>query len=192
MTRAISFAWIAGICSLYALHLLHLRADFPNYSPWMDYSKYTDEGWYGSAAIRHYLNGSWRVPGDFNPAAALPVWPFLEGIVFHFTGVSLMAARVLVLLVFAGNMLLTYALVRTQQKPWVALLAVTMVSASAFLYVFSRLAILEPLLIFWMLLSWLLALTFAQTLFAATRYLRLVAIGSVMCLRFSPRRQLFF
>lgn len=181
-TRAISFAWIAVICSLYALHLLHLRADFPNYSPWMDYSKYTDEGWYGSAAIRHFLNGSWRVPGDFNPAAALPVWPFFEGIVFHFTGVSLLAARVLVLLVFAGNMLLTYALVRTQQKPWVALLAVTMVSANAFLYVFSRLAILEPLLIFWMLLSWLLALRLPKAASPRTRYAWLVSIGFLLCL----------
>jgi len=180
-TRAISFVWIAGIVALYALHLLHLRADFPNYSPWMDYSKYTDEGWYGSAAIRHFLNGSWRMPGDFNPAAALPVWPFLEGIVFHFTGVSLLAARVLVLLVFAGNMLLTYALVRTQQKPWVALLAVTLVAANAFLYAFSRLAILEPLLIFWMLLSWLLALRLPKAE-SRTRYALLVSIGILLCL----------
>ena len=158
-TRGFTAAWIAGICLLFAAHLLHLGADFPNFSPWMDYSKYTDEGWYGSGAIRYFLSGSWRLPGDFNPAAALPVWPVLEGLVFHFTGVSLVAARVLVLVVFAGNLWLTYALVRTQQKQWVALLAATIAAASAFLYAFSRLAILEPLLIFWMLLSWLLALS---------------------------------
>ena len=77
-TRGFTAAWIAGICLLFAAHLLHLGADFPNFSPWMDYSKYTDEGWYGSGAIRHFLSGSWRLPGDFNPAAALPVWPVLE------------------------------------------------------------------------------------------------------------------
>src|SRR6202012_3308190 len=104
----------------------------------MDYSKYTDEGWYGSGAIRYFLSGSWRLPGDFNPAAALPVWPVLEGLVFHFTGVSLVAARVLVLVVFAGNLWLTYALVRTQQKQWVALLAATIAAARAFLYAFRR------------------------------------------------------
>lgn len=181
-TRAFTFVWIAGICLLYAAHLLHLRADFPNFSPWMDYSKYTDEGWYGSAAIRHFLSGSWRVPGDFNPAAALPVWPFLEGIVFRFTGVSLIAARVLVLLIFAGNLLLTYVLVRTQQKPWVALMAVTLVAANAFLYAFSRLAILEPLLVFWMLLSWLLVLRLPQMKSSLARYALLAGVGILLCL----------
>jgi len=174
---------MAGVCLLYGIHLLHLRADFPNFSPWMDYSKYTDEGWYGSAAVRHFLNGSWRVPGDFNPAAALPVWPVLEGAVFQFTGVSLVAARVLVLIVFAGNLLLTYALIRMQHRQFVALLGATLVAASAFLYAFSRLAILEPLLIFWMLLSWLLALSLARVSSARARYLLLTAIGFVSCLQ---------
>jgi 4-amino-4-deoxy-L-arabinose transferase-like glycosyltransferase len=191
-TRVFTFVWIAAIFLLYAVHLLHLRADFPNFSPWMDYSKYTDEGWYGSAAIRHVLSGSWRTPGDFNPAAALPVWPFLEGIVFHFTGVSLVAARVLVLLVFAGNLLLTYALVRTQQKPWIALLAVTLAAANAFLYAFSRLAILEPLLVFWMLLSWLLALRLPKVTAPAARYALLAAIGLLLCLEILTKTTAIF
>jgi hypothetical protein len=191
-TRILTYVWIAGICWLYAMHLFHLRADFPNFSPWMDYAKYTDEGWYGSAAIRHFLSGSWRVPGDFNPAAALPVWPFLEGVVFQFTGVSLVAARVLVLLVFAGNLLLTYALVRTQQKPWIALLAVTVVAANAFLYAFSRLAILEPLLIFWMLLSWLLALRLPRATSPYTRYAMLLFIGLLLCLEILTKTTAIF
>jgi len=53
--------------AFFALHFGHLRADFPNHSPWMDWAKYTDEGWYGDAAIRHYQLGHWYVPGDFNP-----------------------------------------------------------------------------------------------------------------------------
>ena len=84
----------------FALHFVHLKADFPNHSPWMDWSKYTDEGWYGDAAIRHYQLGHWNVPGDFNPAAALPVWPALEMVVFRVTGVSLAAARALTVAVF--------------------------------------------------------------------------------------------
>jgi len=52
----------------------------------MDWAKYTDEGWYGDAAIRHYQLGHWYVPGDFNPAAALPVWPLLELALFRVTG----------------------------------------------------------------------------------------------------------
>ncbi len=191
-TRVLMIAWIAAICLLYGIHLLHLRADFPNFSPWMDYSKYTDEGWYGSAAVRHFLTGSWRLPGDFNPAAALPVWPVLEGIVFHFTGVGLVAARVLVLLVFAGNLLLIYALLRTQQKPWVALLGVTIAVSSAFLYAFSRLAILEPLLIFWMLLSWLLALRLSKISSECVRCSLLIAIGLVICLQILTKTTAIF
>src|ERR1700676_1408294 len=83
------------------LHALHLDADFPNNSPWMDWSKYTDEGWYGDAAIRHFQRGHWYVPGDFNPAAALPIWPLLEAPLFRFTGVSLAAARALTVGTFA-------------------------------------------------------------------------------------------
>src|SRR5438067_6350588 len=81
---------VLGLAAIfYALHFLHLRADFPNHSPWMDWAKYTDEGWYGDAAVRHYQWGHWNVPGDFNPAAALPVWPLIELVLFRFTGVSL-------------------------------------------------------------------------------------------------------
>ncbi len=85
------------------LHALHLDADFPNHSPWMDWSKYTDEGWYGDAAIRHFQRGHWYVPGDFNPGIALPVWPILESAVFHFTGVNLIAARALTVGIFAPH-----------------------------------------------------------------------------------------
>jgi hypothetical protein len=174
------FLWGAVLCALYAVHLLHLRADFPNFSPWMDYSKYTDEGWYGSAAVRYILTGSWRVPGDFNPAAAVPVWPIFEGVLFHFTGVSIVAARVLALAVFAANLLLSWALLRTLgQKSWVALLALTLLAGNAFLYSFSRLALLEPMLIFWTLLAWLLILR-APRAGAGPRYALLILSG--LCL----------
>ena len=72
--------WLAGIAVLAAVHCIHLTADFPNHSPWMDdWAKYTDEGWYGNAAIRAHLFGNWYVPGDFNPAPAVPVWRFWSG-----------------------------------------------------------------------------------------------------------------
>jgi 4-amino-4-deoxy-L-arabinose transferase-like glycosyltransferase len=191
-TRISTLLWIAAICLLYGIHLLHLRADFPNFSPWMDYSKYTDEGWYGSGAIRYFLTGSWYLPGDFNPAAALPVWPLLEGIVFRFTGVSLVAARVLVLVVFAGNLWLTYALIRTQQKRSIALLGATIAASSAFLYAFSRLAILEPLLIFWVLLSWLLILSLPKASTLQQRYALLIAIGFLVCLQILTKTTAIF
>src|SRR5450755_3663863 len=100
LRRAIHILLLAAAVVCLGLHFLHLSADFPNNSPWMDWSKYTDEGWYGDAAIRHFQLGHWYVPGDFNPAVALPVWPFLEALVFAATGVSLTAVRALTVTVF--------------------------------------------------------------------------------------------
>ncbi len=140
-------AWLILICAFAVLHALHLNADFPNHSPWSnDWAKYTDEGWYGNAAVRAHLFGNWYLPDDFNPAPAVPVWPFLEWIVFCFTGVSLLAARSLGIALFFANLLLSYLLLREDGPRWRALLALTLLVTSPFLYAFSRLAILEPLL----------------------------------------------
>jgi hypothetical protein len=150
------------------LHALHLSADFPNHSPWMDWAKYTDEGWYGDGAIRHFQRGHWYVPGDFNPAVALPVWPLLEAALFRFTGVDLVAARGLAVGIFALILAASYLLLRrwqnlfapVEQKNTITLapaLAVLLLAVSPFCYVFTRLAILEPLLILFTLLALLVA-----------------------------------
>ena len=139
-------AWLVLIGAFALVHAVNLRADFPNHSPWIfDWAKYTDEGWYGDAAVRAHLFGNWYLPGDFNPAVAIPVWPFLEWVVFFFTGVTIEAARGLVVAVFFVNLLLSYLLLRARGPRWMALLAVTLLVTSPFLYCFGRLAILEPL-----------------------------------------------
>ncbi len=178
--QSLYWLWISAILIMVALHAVHIRADFPNYSQWMDYSKYTDEGWYGKAAIDHYALGTWYLPGDFNAAIALPVLPVLEFAVFHFTGPGLTAARLLILAVFAANLLLVYFVVRMQATRWTALLAVTLLAANAFLYAFSRLAILEPLLVFFLLASWIIALRLPHK--PAARYAALAVCGLAMCL----------
>lgn len=135
---------IAGFA---VVHALDLRADFPNHTQWIiDGAKYTDEGWYGNAAIRAHLFGNWYLPGDFNPAPAVPVWPFLEWVLFFFTGVSIVAARALAIAFFFCNLGLTYLLLRAKSARWTALFALTLLVTSPFLYAFSRLAILEPML----------------------------------------------
>lgn len=178
-TRALYALWMAALLALFALHFVHILADFPNDSPWMDYSKYTDEGWYASAAVRYHLTGHWFLPGDFNPAVALPVWPALLAFTFHFTGVSLAAARSLNLAILGLNLLLACLLVRSQAPRWTALLAVTLLVANPFLYAFSRLALLEPLLIAFLLLSWLAALRLPRS---RRQPLLLAAIGVLCCL----------
>ncbi len=140
--------WLILIAGFAVLHALHLGADFPNNTPWMDdWAKYTDEGWYGNAAVRAHLFGNWYVPGDFNPAPAVPVWPFLEWVVFFLTGVKIEVARGLAVAFFFASLVLSYLFLRTRGPRWMALLAVTFLVTSPFLYAFSRLAILEPMLI---------------------------------------------
>jgi 4-amino-4-deoxy-L-arabinose transferase-like glycosyltransferase len=140
-------AWVVAIAIFAALHALHLRADFPNHSPWMfDWAKYTDEGWYGNAAVLAHLFGNWYVNGDFNPAVALPVLPFLEWLLFFVTGVTPEAARGIAVALFFADLLLSYWLIRASGPRWAGLLAVTLMVTSPFLYSFSRLAILEAAL----------------------------------------------
>ncbi|MGB6974799.1 MAG: glycosyltransferase family 39 protein [Terracidiphilus sp.] len=147
-TRRVLYGlWLALLLGFAALHAMHLSADFPNHTPWyMDGAKYTDEGWYGNAAIRAHLFGRWYVQGGFNPAPAVPVWPFLEWIEFFFTGVSAAAARGLAVGFFFLNLALSYLLLSWRGRRWAALLGLTLLVTSPFLYCFSRLAILEPLL----------------------------------------------
>jgi len=149
-----------------ALHAVHLSADFPNHSPWMDWAKYTDEGWYGDGAIRYFQRGHWYVPGDFNPAAALPVWPLMEAALFRFTGVNLAAARALTVAIFACILVTSYVLLRRWQRvpsgkkkeaSLAPAIAVLLLAVSPFCYVFTRMAILEPLLVLFTLLALLTA-----------------------------------
>jgi hypothetical protein len=168
--QAIEAAMLLLASIFLILHVFHLNADFPNHSPWMDWAKYTDEGWYGDGAIRHFQRGHWYVPGDFNPAAALPVWPLLEAALFRFTGVNLVAARALTVGIFGLILATSYLLLRrwqnlsnpdldnTRSKTSLApAIAVLLLAVNPFCYVFTRLAILEPLLILLTLLALLVA-----------------------------------
>jgi hypothetical protein len=172
--------WLAAIAGFALLHAVHLQADFPNHSPWFsDWAKYTDEGWYGAAAIRAHLLGHWFVPGDLNTAVALPVLPTLEWMVFSVTGVSLEAARGLAVAFFFANLGLSYLLLRRRVPCWAALLAVTLLATSPFYYCFSRLAILEQPLSTLLLLALNLAVRLKEGRYPL---LRAAGVGVVFAL----------
>jgi len=177
--RWVYAVWLALIFAFAAVHALHLQADFPNHSPWTsDWAKYTDEGWYGNAAVRAHLFGNWYVPGDFNPAPAVPLWPFLEWALFSCTGVKVEAARALAVAFFLMELWLSYLLLRVRGSRWMALLAITLAVTSPFLYSFSRLAILEPMLVTFFLAGLNLAVRLE-------RFRRPVAVSAVTGLLFT-------
>ncbi len=163
--RSVRMAIWTAICVLSAARFFYLAADFPNWSPWMiDQAKFTDEGWWASAAVMHAVTGHWYVAGDYNPAVALPVWPLLVSAVFHFTGVSVVAARALNVVISIATLPVVFALVRryaSGRGETPALVAVLLLASSPFAFVFSRLAILETLVVFEFCLA-LLAASYAS------------------------------
>jgi hypothetical protein len=180
--------------ALFALHFVHLRADFPNHSRWRDWAKYTDEGWYGNAAINQQIRrgpvaatftpqpgtASWRVDGDFNPAVALPVWPVLLAGIFHFTGLSIGAARALSVAVLGLDCCLLFLLARQASgQIWIGLAAVTIALSNYYVFVFDRLAILEPMATGFLLAALLLAIHRREERRSRPK---LVLLGFICCL----------
>ena len=166
---------------LYLCYFLHLQADFPNGSPWNDFSKYTDEGWYGGAAVHLQQTGHWYIAGGFNPAVGLPLWPLLLTGWFHLTGgAGMVAARALTVLLFGGSLLLLYLLLRRVTGQLIAALAVTLVVVNPYCFSFDRLAILEPLVVFLFLLAlWVATLRPG----AKGNPLRAVGVGGLLASR---------
>ena len=154
-----------------------LHADFPNHSPWVrDSAKYTDEGWWANAAVRHFLIGHWEVAGDYNPAAAVPVWPALLTMVFEFTGVSITAARAVNAGFSVATVALVYLLIRRYGGTQTTAAAGTvLLAASPFAFAFSRLATLDTMVVFeWVLLLWVTSYADRE------RYWPLAALGLLL------------
>jgi 4-amino-4-deoxy-L-arabinose transferase-like glycosyltransferase len=179
MSPRIAERWLHWVLLALALvlclvHFAYLRADFPNHSPWMiDQAKFTDEGWWTSAAVRHFLIGHWQVPGDYNPAAVVPVWPALLTLVFQVTGVSIIAVRAVTVSFSIATVALVYFLTRRYGvSRTLAALAALLLAASSFAFAFSRLATLDTIIVFeWTLLMW------AASYAAAGRVWPLLALG---------------
>jgi hypothetical protein len=143
----------------------------------IDQAKFTDEGWWASAAVMHALTGHWHVPGDYNPAVVLPVWPLLLSAVFHFTGVSVIAARALNVAISLATLGLVFMLLQRYMRSGSDLpsfAAVLLLAFSPIAFVFSRLAILDSLVIFEFCLSLLVAS------FATSRRIWPLAVLSVL------------
>jgi len=142
---------------LISFHYIHLAADFPHDAPWKDPARTTDEGWYAGAALRALLSGHWRLPGDFNPAAALPVFPTLAYLLFRITGVSVIVLRALNVSCMAASVLVLWVLARKHSNTTTAGFAALLLACSPLYFVYSRLGILEPLLMLETLIAFLLA-----------------------------------
>ncbi len=144
------------ILFLVVLRFFHLDADFPhNYTQYG--VLYTDEGAYLNAATAHVLTGHWYVEGDFNTAVNLPIFPLFQLLSFKAFGLSLTSARLTVLFFFILLLIALYSLVKAYSNVTVALLSLLLISVNFNVFAFSRLAIMEIPMTFFVILSFLLA-----------------------------------
>ena len=143
---------------LLALRLWHIRADFPDYRFYIqERSEFTDEGFYTSAALNHFTLGHAYIPGGWNPGVFMPVWPLMVGLLFHFTWISVTAARTLAVVCTWLSVILAYAVARQYRSVTFSLLTVFLATANALGFFYSRLAVLEPAFVLFLLLAIYLA-----------------------------------
>jgi 4-amino-4-deoxy-L-arabinose transferase-like glycosyltransferase len=143
---------------LLALRFLHLGADFPDYHFYsQERARFTDEGFYASAALHFFTLGRAYIPGGWNPGVFMPVWPLLVGLLFHFTGVSAIAARSLAVGCTCISALLAYAVTRQYRSRRFACISVFLIAANALGFFYGRLALLEPAQVLLILLTIFLA-----------------------------------
>ena len=176
--RCVGAVLLVVILGFAMLHCMHPSADFPHQTAWMDDdAKYTDEGWWAIAATRAHLTGNWQLAGDYNPAPATPLLPLLEWITFSITGVSLIAARGLVTCIFLLDVYLGYRVVRAAGSEIGAYMCAGVLLTSSYFYCFSRIALLEPLVI----LLLLVALETALHLSKSRYYLKTAGFLGFLC-----------
>lgn len=150
--------WLTLVLGLLGLRLWHIRADFPSYHFYsQEGAQFTDEGFYTGAALSHFTLGHAYIPGGWNPGVFMPVWPLMVGLLFHFTGISVTAARSLAVVCTWLSVLLAYAVARQYRSRTFACIVAFLMSANALGFFYSRLAILEPALVMFLLLAIYLA-----------------------------------
>jgi 4-amino-4-deoxy-L-arabinose transferase-like glycosyltransferase len=139
--------------------LWHIRADFADFRFYsQDGARYTDEGFYTSAALNHFIFGRAILPGGWNPGIFMPVWPIMTGLVFALTGgVSLAGARTLSVLCCWAGVGLVYLVSRQYRGRLFASIAAFLAAVNALGFLFGRLALLEPALVMYLLLALYLA-----------------------------------
>ena len=104
-----------AIAGFAVLHAIHLGADFPNHSPWMATGPSTPMR-AGTETRRsaRISSATGICRGTSIRRRRLPVWPFLEWMLFSSPASRVEAARGLAVAFFFANLLLSYLLLRAQ------------------------------------------------------------------------------
>ncbi len=160
-TRTRELLFWAGVVLcvlLVSMRLIHLGGDFPAFKDLLgDGVLYSDEGWYAGNAINYWQTGEWHRPGGLNFAVNLPVLQLMHLASFAVFGMNIVAARLTVFFSFVGTMVLMYFILRRFEDRWTGLFAVGIVSVNFLFLIYSRLALAEIPMTFWIMVSLYLA-----------------------------------
>jgi len=142
----ILFSTAAVIFTL--LRFVNITADVPVGTE-MSGVFYTDEGWYCNGAINLRQFGKWYCDGDFNPAVNLPVHHLIQSVAFSIFGMSLQTARSVTAFCFVMIIVILFFTIRSYSGNRTAALTAMMLSSNLLFLTYSRIAILElPMLFF--------------------------------------------
>lgn len=155
--RILSYFLIPITIGFLLLRVIHLNADFPaGITP--SGTLYTDEGWYASAALRHYLYSNWYLPDDFNAAVNMPVGQILHRLSFAVFGNSFVAARGMVVASFIALTTLMTGLVYRRWGGTAAILTALLLATNYLVFAYSRLALMDLLATFFVVCGLFIAL----------------------------------
>lgn len=152
MNRIWTLIAVIVIAVFVLLRFLHIEADFPHHYTHSG-ALYTDEGWYSNAAVIYNFTGNWHVEGDFNPAVNLPVFPILQSFSFKLLGLSLRSARVVNVILFIFLLIILYIFIKTFADIRIALFSLFLISINFLVFIYSRIALLELPMTFFVVLS---------------------------------------
>ncbi len=176
--------WVCFLCLIAGLRFVHLEADFPTELTWSGLL-YTDEGWYARNAIAYELTGEWYVPGDFNPAINTPLFFLFQLVSFTLFGLHLSSARLTVVFFSILMFPLMYSLVRRHISRRAALISLLLLATNYTWFAFSRLAILEIPMIFFIVLGVYFALRPGQKHAALWPVLSAIAFAAALLVKAS-------
>ncbi len=118
---------------------------------------FSDEGFYANDAINWMQEGTFHVELEYNQFVNLPLMQFIKAGLFSILGVSLFAARLGSLLGAIGLVVAVYFLVRRYEDHWTSLLAAFLVAINHYVFAYSRYAVDEVPVAFWVTLTFALA-----------------------------------
>ncbi len=146
--------WSLILGAALALRLFNLAADAPTTLSWSG-APFTDEGLYSHAARNRVLFGVWRTD-EWDNRLVSPLHDALAYLVFRWLGVGYVQLRLLSVLLAMVALAVFWRLLRVDLGERLALLGAALWGLDYFWLQFSRLGLLEPGMVAWLVIgAWL-------------------------------------